>query len=119
MRALRAPGRRRAAELERDLQAGASHAGERRSSPSVRCAPIAAKLLQERECCDVPIATDAPQQTVTLFDHVVSATQQRKRDGEAEHLCGLEVYDQLNFCGLLHWKIGWSLTLEHATRIDA
>jgi hypothetical protein len=27
-------------------------------------------------------------------------------DGQAERLCGFEVDDQLNFCGLLHRQVG-------------
>jgi hypothetical protein len=35
--------------------------------------PIATKLLQRSERSDVPIATDAPQQIASLFDHLVGA----------------------------------------------
>jgi hypothetical protein len=30
-------------------------------------------MLQRRERSDVPLATDAPQQTASLFDHFVGA----------------------------------------------
>jgi hypothetical protein len=36
------------------------------------------------------------------FDHLVGAAEQRKRDGESERPGGLEVEDQLDFCGLLN-----------------
>jgi hypothetical protein len=35
------------------------------------------------------------------FDQLVGAAKQRQRDGQAERLGGLEVDDELNFCGLL------------------
>jgi len=38
---------------------------------------------------------------MSLFDHVVSAAEQRKRHGEAEFFRGLEVQEQFNFRGLL------------------
>ena len=47
---LRPPWRRRAANLERDVQAGANHAGERESALPL----ITTKLLQGRECSNVP-----------------------------------------------------------------
>jgi hypothetical protein len=47
--------------------------------------------------------TLAPQQTSLLFDHLVGASKKRLRDGEAERLGGLEVYNQLDFRGLLVW----------------
>src|SRR5450756_1016299 len=34
--------------------------------------PIATRMLRCRERSDVPIATNAPQQTASLFDHLVS-----------------------------------------------
>jgi hypothetical protein len=40
---------------------------------------------------EVPLATDAPQQTASLFDHLVGPDEQRLRHGEAERLGGLEV----------------------------
>jgi hypothetical protein len=39
----------------------------------------------------VPLATNAPQQTASLFNHVVSKSEQRRRHSEAERLGGLQV----------------------------
>jgi len=49
----------------------------------------------------VPIATDAPQQTASLFDYLVGAGEQRRWHGEAERLGSVEINHQLDFRGLL------------------
>src|ERR1035437_992615 len=61
----------------------------------VRSCPIADKQECGWNVRFVPIATDAPQQTVSLFDHLGRAGKQRVRHGEAERLGGLEIDDQL------------------------
>src|ERR1039457_3272562 len=45
--------------------------------------------------------THAPQQTASLFDHLIGADEQRRRHIEAHRLCGLEVNGQLKFRWLL------------------
>src|ERR1017187_2511276 len=50
--------------------------------------------------------TNAPQQTIALFDHLVGVVEERWRDGDAERLGGLEVDDQLKGGWCLHRKIG-------------
>ena len=53
------------------------------ASRDVASSPKADTRFQRR-ICRGPLATDAPQQTASLFDHLVSAGEQRLRDAEAE-----------------------------------
>ena len=39
----------------------------------------------------------------SLFDHLIRTRLQCRRHAKAERLGGLEVYDQLDFSGLLDW----------------
>ena len=41
----------------------------------------------------------------SLFDHLVGASEERRRHGEAERLGGPEIYHQLEFGRLFDWKI--------------
>ena len=41
------------------------------------------------------------------FDHLVGCGEQRLRDGQAERLGGLRIYDQLKFGRLLDGEIAW------------
>src|SRR4029434_10319805 len=61
--------------------------------------------------------THAPQQIVSLFDHLVGSAQQRNWKSEAKRLGGLEIDDQLDFSGLLHRQVGRLLALEDAASI--
>ena len=56
---------------------------------------------------------------VTLLDHLVGGGQERFRDGDAERLGSLEVDDEIEFCRLLDWQIGWLLTLVWGSRSQA
>jgi len=47
------------------------------------------------------IATHAPQQTGSLFDHLVSAVEKRWRNCDAEGVSGLEIDQELELCRLL------------------
>src|SRR5215471_2061827 len=63
--------------------------------------------------------THAPQQRTSLFDHLVSAPEQRGWEGDAKGFCRLEIDDQLNFRGLLDRQVGRLLTLENTPGVDA
>jgi hypothetical protein len=51
-------------------------------------------------------------------EHLVGGGQQRFRDGEAEGLGGLEVYDHLKFCRCLHRHIGGRFPVEDAVDVS-
>src|SRR6516164_2618432 len=53
------------------------------------------------------------------LDHLIGSGQQRFRDGETKRLGCFEVDDHLDFCELLHRKVGRLFTLENAPGIDA
>ena len=58
-------------------------------------APIATECFGAGKRRYVPIATDAPQQTAPLFDHIVGGSKQRWRNSQAERLGGLKVDHKL------------------------
>jgi hypothetical protein len=60
--------------------------------------------------------THAPQQTASLFDHLVGAAELRQRKGEAERLGGLEVDQELESDGT--WERRWALMNRSAKRFD-
>ena len=53
------------------------------------------------------------------MDHLVGANQQRGREGYADRLRRFEVEDQLDFCDLLHRKVGRLVAFENSPGIDA
>src|SRR5580692_2821452 len=52
-----------------------------------------------------------------LFDHLVSAREQRRRDGKAERLGSLQVYHELDFHRLLDRQVGGLFAPEDPTGI--
>jgi hypothetical protein len=69
-------------------------------------APIASKILRRGERSDVPLTTNAPQQTASLFDHLVGERKQLRRHIETERFCGLEIDHEFEFDRLHHRQIG-------------
>src|SRR5437763_11808125 len=61
--------------------------------------------------------THAPQQTITLFYHLVGAGEHDRRHLEAERLGGLEVEHRLVFGRRLHRQVSRLLALEDAIDI--
>ena len=59
----------------------------------------------------------ASQQTGRLFDHFVGGGEQRRRHGEAERLCGLEVDRELVLGRCLHWQVGRLLAFQDAVDV--
>ena len=53
------------------------------------------------------------------FNHLVGASNQRLRDLDAERVGSLEIYDQLDFSGLLDRQITGLFAVENVPGIDA
>src|ERR1035437_1577597 len=65
------------------------------------------------------IATNAPQQTESLFDHLVGGGEQLRMEFEPERFGGLEVDHKIEFCGPYDRKIGRLRALENPPGVDA
>src|SRR5438128_1609151 len=56
---------------------------------------------------------------IQSFNHLVGATEQRKRDGKSERPGGLEVQEHLNFRGLLYRQLARLFAFENTGGVDA
>jgi hypothetical protein len=63
--------------------------------PNVHCCSNSGQTRCGWIVCFVPIATDAPQQIVSLFNHLVGLGEQHWQNFQAERLRGLEVDDEI------------------------
>jgi hypothetical protein len=54
-----------------------------------------------------------------LFDHLVGATRERKRNRDPKRVSGLEVQEQLDFRGLLYRQLARLFAFENTGDIDA
>jgi hypothetical protein len=57
--------------------------------------------------------THAPQQTASLFDHLVSALLHEQRHLKPKRIGGLEVNYQLELGGLFDWQFARLCALEY------
>jgi hypothetical protein len=64
------------------------------------------------------IRTHAPQQTTTLFDHLVGAGEQCRWHNDAKRLCGLQIDHQLELGRLFDRQVGRLRTLENLVDED-
>src|SRR5262245_65977530 len=53
------------------------------------------------------------------FDHLVGKREQRRRNGKAEHSCGLGVEDQFELARPQDWKVSGLSASENTASIDA
>ena len=56
--------------------------------------------------------THTPQQTVSLFDYLGGAGEQRRRQGEAERFCRLQVDQEIELGGLINRDVAWFRPFE-------
>src|SRR5262245_5512580 len=90
------------------MSALARFADSSRTSPEVREVP---SPVVSRCSKRVPVAR--------LFDHLVGAGEQRKRECETKRVGSFEVDDQLDFHRLLNRQVSWFGTVENPTCVDA
>src|SRR5215472_18944419 len=60
-----------------------------------------------------------PPSIVSLFDHLVSAAEQRQRNGQAKRLGSLQVQEHLDLRGLLNRQFARLFPFENTGGVDA
>ena len=75
--------------------------------------PTADITLRQCDVRKVPSLTEV----TSLLDHLVGATKERQRHGDAKHLCGFEVDEQFDFGGLLDRQVHRLFALENAAHV--
>jgi len=58
------------------------------------------------------------QQIIPSFDHIVSASQERRRNSQSKCLGGLQIDDQLELDGLVDGKVSRFGALEKFSDVD-
>src|SRR5262249_759168 len=82
---------------------------------SKRRASVVGERTSVRSLRQAPRSREAPQQTISLFDHRVGTREQRRRNFDAQRLGCLQVDDQVVVLGrCLHRKVGWLLAPGYA-----
>src|SRR6266704_210105 len=64
-------------------------------------------------------ATYAPQQTASLFDHLVGAGEKGFRNRKANRFRGFDVDDEFELGGLIDWQVGGRGAIENAPHVDS
>src|SRR5258706_11856921 len=71
------------------------------------------RRLMERHKSGKPDLSSPAMTTLSSFDHLIGAREQRERQGDAERLGGLEVKDQLDLCGKLDRQVAGRSAFEN------
>jgi len=79
--------------------------------------PVPPPIGSTRQPICAGVIGDHRASTILSFDDLVGAGEERPWKCQAEFLGGLEVDDQLEFCRLLHRKIGRWRALEDAVDV--
>ena len=77
------------------------------AAPAARC----------RNCLRWGRFNFAPPSRFTSLDHLIGASEQRRRHLDAERIGGLEVEDRFVLGRRLHGQIGWLLALQDAVDV--